>query len=60
MDERRKQQKPVADFGAFEEALHERVMGLERELLAEELSRAEVDAEALDRRAKRMTEDGEF
>jgi len=45
MDERRKQGKPVADFGAFEELLHERIMGVERELLAEELSRGDVDAE---------------
>ncbi len=38
MAERRKNGKSVADFGAFEAKLHERVMGLERELLAEELA----------------------
>ena len=48
MAERRKQGKPAADFGAFEASLHERVMSLERELLAEELARADVDAEAVE------------
>lgn len=47
MDERRKKQKPVGDFGAFEEELHKRIMGLEREFLREELSRSDIDAEAV-------------
>ena len=48
MDKRRKQGKPVADFGAFEEELHKRVMGVERELLGEELARGDIDAEAVE------------
>jgi len=48
MARRRKKGERVADFGAFEAELHERVMGLERELLAEELARADVDAAAIE------------
>jgi len=47
MDKRRKKQKPASDFGAFEEELHKRIMGLEREILSEELSRSDIDAEAV-------------
>jgi hypothetical protein len=35
------------EFEAFEGALHERVMGLERELLAAEIASSDVDAEAI-------------
>ncbi|MCP4444181.1 MAG: hypothetical protein GY811_02395, partial [Myxococcales bacterium] len=48
MDKRRKQRKPVADFGAFEEELHKRIMSVERELLGEELARGDIDAEAVE------------
>jgi len=48
MDKRRKQQKLVTDFGAFEEELHERIMGVERELLGEELARGDIDSEAVE------------
>ena len=34
-------------FADFERKLHERVMEFERELLAEEMSRADIDAEAI-------------
>lgn len=36
------------EFERFEGALHERVMGLERDLLAAELAAADVDAEAIE------------
>lgn len=48
MSERRKRGKPPTDFAQFEEELHDRVMAVERELLAEELSRADIDAEAVE------------
>jgi hypothetical protein len=35
-------------FGAFEQGLHERVMAYERELLAEEMADADVNAEAIE------------
>lgn len=48
MRDRRKGSKPRVDFAQFEQELHERIMGLERELLAEELERADIDAEAVE------------
>ena len=39
---------PGGEFASFEKQLHERVMGVERELVAEELERADVDAEAVE------------
>lgn len=36
------------EFEAFEGALHERIMGLERDVLAEELAAADVSAEAIE------------
>lgn len=38
----------VEDFGKFEEHLHERVMAIERELVAEELARADIDEAAIE------------
>jgi len=38
----------VLDFEVFERELHERVMALERELIAEELARYDVDAEEVE------------
>ena len=35
-------------FGAFEKALHERVVAYEREMLAEEMAHADVNAEAIE------------
>lgn len=40
---RRAARQPVPDFGAFERELHEIVVGVEREALAEELGRFDVD-----------------
>ncbi|MDH5676946.1 MAG: hypothetical protein OEZ06_32820 [Myxococcales bacterium] len=48
MSERRKRGKPPGDFAQFEEELHQRVMAVERELLAEELARGDIDAEAVE------------
>jgi hypothetical protein len=39
---------PGREFASFEKQLHERVMAVERELVAEELERADVDAEAVE------------
>lgn len=39
---------PGHEFGRFEKELHERVMSVERELIAEELERADVDAGAVE------------
>jgi hypothetical protein len=42
----RRDDKPES-FAEFEKSLHARLMGLERELLAEEMSRADIDAGAI-------------
>ena len=39
---------PGREFASFEKQLHERVMEVERELVAEELERADVDADAVE------------
>lgn len=41
-------EEEVLDFEIFERELHERVMALERELVAEELTRYDVDAEEVE------------
>jgi hypothetical protein len=41
-------QEEVADFEAFERELHEHMMALERELIAEELARYDVEVEAVE------------
>lgn len=46
--ERRGAGQAVEDFGKFEEHLHERVMAVERELVAEELARADIDETAIE------------
>lgn len=48
MKERRESGTVPKDFGAFERDLHARMMELERELLHEELVRADVDVEAIE------------
>jgi len=40
-------QQMKRDFSEFERQLHERIMGLEREILAEEMAQADIDAPAL-------------
>ena len=45
---RSKERKPSADFAEFERELHEQVMGVERELIAAELARADVDADVVE------------
>lgn len=48
MNERRKDGKPVKDFGEFEARLHQQIVAVEKELLAEELARGDIDAEAVE------------
>lgn len=48
MKERREAGEPVADFGEFEAKLHTKIMSLEKELVAEELRRADIDSEAVE------------
>ena len=43
IEDRRRSEEPLRDFGAFERDLHERVAEFEREVLAEELKRLDVD-----------------
>jgi hypothetical protein len=43
IEDRRRSEGPVRDFGAFERDLHERVAEFEREILADELKRLDVD-----------------
>jgi len=43
MEDRQRSEAPVGDFAAFERDLHERVAEVEREFLAEELKRLDVD-----------------
>lgn len=47
-DHQRKWENKLPDFEAFERELHEQIMGLERELIVEELSRYDVDAEQIE------------
>jgi len=46
--QRRLTKETPKDFGAFERDLHAQVMEVEREILAEEMARADVDAEAIE------------
>lgn len=45
--QRRRMAPPGKDFEQFERDLHEKVMAVERELLAEDMERADVDAPAI-------------
>lgn len=47
VEDRRLVKKPGSDFERFEAQLHERVMDLEREILQEDMARADVDAAAI-------------
>jgi hypothetical protein len=46
--ERRGTKDVPQDFGAFERDLHAQIMEVEREILAEEMARADVDADAIE------------
>ncbi len=45
---RGKQSQSSADFAKFEQELHQQVMAVEREILADELTRADIDAEMVE------------
>jgi hypothetical protein len=47
VQDRRRMSRSGDDFEEFEKELHRRVMGVERELLADEMTAADVDAEAI-------------
>lgn len=47
-EHRQKQDQGLPDFEAFERELHEQITALERELVAEELKRYDVDAEQVE------------
>ena len=47
-ERRQKRDQRLPDFEAFERELHEQIMALERELIAEELKRYDVDVEQVE------------